>query len=93
MRKIGFSGEINKIDEEFLQYVSELTLALFSPDNLVSKMSNDRLITANDWIQYIDEYVKAFNYPSFKSENLVSVSIIFFFLFLLLLLYVSSNLN
>lgn len=68
-----FKGDLHQIDQEFLEYVRKLTHELFTPANLLTKKNNHQSITAQNWIQYLEGYVKAFNDPNFQPESLFTV--------------------
>lgn len=56
-----FTGSLQQIDPEFVQYVKLLVPGLFAPENLVFKKINGQMIRARDLLTYLDAYIQIFN--------------------------------
>lgn len=55
-----FTGDIQEIDLEFIQYLEDLVAGIFSPEKLIIKTINNRKVKAHDLVQYMDTYLKTF---------------------------------
>lgn len=55
-----FTGNVQQISIEFRQYIKQLVVGLFAPQNLIVKMVNGQKMRARDLIQYLGEYLNIF---------------------------------
>lgn len=71
-----FTGDLQQISPEFVNYTKELVPAIFAPENLIMKRINGDKVRAQDLLQYLEAYVTAFNsaelIPQAKSIFMVS---------------------
>lgn len=56
-----FTGDVQQIDEVFREYVKELVVTLFAPENLVVKKISGQKIRARDLPHYLQSYATVFN--------------------------------
>lgn len=70
-----FNGDLQLIPTEFKTNVKQLAREIFAPENLLKKKINGRTVSAQNWVLYLDEYVKVLNGNELpKAENLFEVS-------------------
>ncbi len=55
------NGDLQQMDQRFVQSVKEIVPLLFAPENLVVKHINGQKIHARDFLMYLKEYAKIFN--------------------------------
>lgn len=60
-REKNFKGNLNQIDEDFVEKIKELVPSIFGPDRLVVKKLNGECIRACDFVVYLETYVNMFN--------------------------------
>ncbi|XP_031633739.1 atlastin-like [Contarinia nasturtii] len=56
-----FSGTLQEIDKEFLDYVKILVPSLLAPENLAIKKINGQKVRARDWIKFLEKYFDVFS--------------------------------
>lgn len=61
MREQDFSGEIEKIDCDFIKYVQELVQSICAPDKLIVKQINGDPVSVAQFIKYLQAYVGIFS--------------------------------
>ena len=61
IRDQNFSGEIDKIDEDFINYVQLLVPSICAPDKLIVKKINGQPVRMDQFIKYLQAYVGIFS--------------------------------
>lgn len=80
IRDQNFSGEIEKIDEDFIKYVKDLVPSICAPDKLVVKQINGEPVRMAQFIKYVRSYVGIFGSGELpKARSVLEVCSVCFF--------------
>lgn len=73
-----FSGEIEKIDEDFMKYVQELVPSICAPDKLIAKEIHGQPVQMKQFIKYLKSYVGIFGSDELpKPRSVLEVCFLF----------------
>lgn len=71
-----FTGNLQQINEKFVENVSELVPSLFAPEKLVTKKIAGENVQPHDFVNYLQKYVNLFNGNELpKPKSVLTVSL------------------